>query len=188
MWGIGLGDPEFKNGRSRSLLRRCLPGRGRVLPRPRPCTSETFDVSGLTSGAPPVTNMAGGCNMPRDDQLKFRRQRRLHPRRLPHGQRGGAPIQGRRGTRHQTTGPPTKAEPRTSNRTAAPSSAGRTSKANRHRSAQTPGVTDPEAAYIQVPARIASSARRIRLHLPESWLWQAPWEQLSAKLAPPQTR
>lgn len=40
---------------------------------------------------------------------------------------------------------------------------------------------------INVPARIASSARRIRLHLPESWPWKTAWEQLfAATHAPPQ--
>ena len=34
------------------------------------------------------------------------------------------------------------------------------------------------AKLINVPARIASSARRIRLHLPESWPWQTAWENL----------
>ncbi|MBM7849379.1 IS1380 family transposase [Arthrobacter roseus] len=41
---------------------------------------------------------------------------------------------------------------------------------------------------INVPARIASSARRICLHLPEAWPWQTAWEQLfAATHAPPQT-
>lgn len=41
---------------------------------------------------------------------------------------------------------------------------------------------------INVPARIASSARRIRLRMPESWPWQAGWETLfTATHAPPQT-
>lgn len=41
---------------------------------------------------------------------------------------------------------------------------------------------------INVPARIASSARRIRLHLPEAWPWQKAWEILfTATHAPPQT-
>ena len=35
---------------------------------------------------------------------------------------------------------------------------------------------------IHVPARIATSARRIRLHLPESWLWPTPWQCLSDHL------
>ena len=41
---------------------------------------------------------------------------------------------------------------------------------------------------IHVPARIASSARRIRLHLPEAWPWQTAWEELFTSVhAPPQT-
>lgn len=40
---------------------------------------------------------------------------------------------------------------------------------------------------IHVPARIASSARRIRLHLPDSWPWQTAWEELFTTVhAPPQ--
>ncbi|MET4136519.1 IS1380 family transposase [Pseudarthrobacter sp. PvP090] len=39
---------------------------------------------------------------------------------------------------------------------------------------------------IHVPARIATSARRIRLHLPESWPWQTPWQALFDHLYPPQ--
>lgn len=39
---------------------------------------------------------------------------------------------------------------------------------------------------INVPARIASSARKIRLHLPQAWPWQSAWEQLfAATHAPP---
>ena len=39
---------------------------------------------------------------------------------------------------------------------------------------------------INVPARIASSARRLRLHLPRDWPWQTGYEQLfNATLAPP---
>lgn len=42
------------------------------------------------------------------------------------------------------------------------------------------------AKLIDVPARIASSARKIRLHLPEAWPWQAAWEKLFAAVqAPP---
>lgn len=41
---------------------------------------------------------------------------------------------------------------------------------------------------IHVPARIASSARKIRLRLPESWPWQTAWEQLFTSVhAPPAT-
>jgi hypothetical protein len=40
---------------------------------------------------------------------------------------------------------------------------------------------------IHVPARIATSARRIRLHLPETWPWQTGWEELFATVhAPPE--
>jgi hypothetical protein len=40
---------------------------------------------------------------------------------------------------------------------------------------------------IHVPARIATSARRIRLHLPDSWPWQTAWEELFTTVhAPPQ--
>jgi hypothetical protein len=43
------------------------------------------------------------------------------------------------------------------------------------------------AKLVNVPARIASSARRIRLRLPESWPWQTSWENLFAAVnAPPQ--
>jgi hypothetical protein len=39
---------------------------------------------------------------------------------------------------------------------------------------------------INVPARIASSARRLRLHLPRDWPWQTGYDQLfTATLAPP---
>ena len=33
---------------------------------------------------------------------------------------------------------------------------------------------------IAVPARIASSARRVTLHLPTAWPWQDAWLQLFA--------
>ena len=38
---------------------------------------------------------------------------------------------------------------------------------------------------IHVPARIATSARRIRLHLPKAWPWQTPWRALFDILYPP---
>lgn len=38
---------------------------------------------------------------------------------------------------------------------------------------------------VNVPARIASSARRVRLRLPETWPWQKAWERLFASLHPP---
>jgi hypothetical protein len=31
---------------------------------------------------------------------------------------------------------------------------------------------------VTVPARVASSARRITLHLPAAWPWQAAWTEL----------
>jgi hypothetical protein len=42
------------------------------------------------------------------------------------------------------------------------------------------------AQLINIPARIASSARRLRLHLPRDWPWQTGYDQLfTATLAPP---
>ena len=42
------------------------------------------------------------------------------------------------------------------------------------------------AHLIAVPARLARSARRLHLHLPERWPWQAAWTQLfDATLGPP---
>jgi hypothetical protein len=38
---------------------------------------------------------------------------------------------------------------------------------------------------IGVPARIARSARRLTLHLPEHWPWQHPWRQLYDNLTHP---
>jgi hypothetical protein len=44
------------------------------------------------------------------------------------------------------------------------------------------------AQLINVPARIASSARRLCLHLPRNWPWQTGYEQLfTATLGPPGT-
>ena len=41
---------------------------------------------------------------------------------------------------------------------------------------------------ISIPARIAFSARRIRLHLPEAWPWETAWTTLfSHALAPPRS-
>ncbi|MGP5733126.1 IS1380 family transposase [Arthrobacter rhombi] len=56
--------------------------------------------------------------------------------------------------------------------------------AGRFRKARTATIRDK---LVNVPARIASSARRIRLHLPEAWPWQQAWEKLFAAVhAPPQ--
>jgi len=42
------------------------------------------------------------------------------------------------------------------------------------------------AQLINIPARLAHSARRLHLHLPQNWPWQQPWEQLfQATLGPP---
>jgi hypothetical protein len=39
---------------------------------------------------------------------------------------------------------------------------------------------------ICVPARLASSARRLTLHLPRDWPWEPAWQQLfAAAHAPP---
>jgi hypothetical protein len=38
---------------------------------------------------------------------------------------------------------------------------------------------------IHVPARIASSARRITLHLPEAWPWHKTWTRLFDRVADP---
>ena len=38
---------------------------------------------------------------------------------------------------------------------------------------------------INVAARIASSARRIRLHLPTKWLWETQWTKLFNTIYPP---
>ena len=41
---------------------------------------------------------------------------------------------------------------------------------------------------ILVPARIASSARKIKLHLPQNWPWDQAWQRLFTRVqAPPQT-
>lgn len=41
------------------------------------------------------------------------------------------------------------------------------------------------ARLINIPARIASSARKLRLHLPTSWPWQPAWESLFAAIHNP---
>jgi len=38
---------------------------------------------------------------------------------------------------------------------------------------------------IQIPCRIATSARRMILHLPQDWPWQAAWTQLNDRVADP---
>jgi hypothetical protein len=41
------------------------------------------------------------------------------------------------------------------------------------------------AHLINVPARLARSARRVRLHLPQHWPWQVAWESLHAAIHRP---
>ena len=43
------------------------------------------------------------------------------------------------------------------------------------------------AQLINVPARLARSARRLTLHLPADWPWEHPWQQLLAGAGPPPT-
>ena len=38
---------------------------------------------------------------------------------------------------------------------------------------------------IHVPARIASSARRVTLHLPQAWPWHQAWTHLFDRVADP---
>jgi hypothetical protein len=40
---------------------------------------------------------------------------------------------------------------------------------------------------IAVPARIASSARRLTLHLPEHWPWETEWTELFTRTCGPST-
>ncbi len=40
---------------------------------------------------------------------------------------------------------------------------------------------------ITIPARIASSARRLTLHLPTNWPWQHDWTQLFIRTSGPPT-
>jgi len=43
------------------------------------------------------------------------------------------------------------------------------------------------AQLINIPARLARSARKLTLHLPTDWPWQNAWEQLRAGASPPGT-
>jgi hypothetical protein len=60
-------------------------------------------------------------------------------------------------------------------------------------------LTDPQLAkattatirrkLITVPARVATSARRITLHLPQAWPWEPAWIALFDRVSdPPQVR
>ena len=40
---------------------------------------------------------------------------------------------------------------------------------------------------IQIPCRIATTARRILMHLPQNWPWQQAWTQLNDRVADPPT-
>jgi len=42
------------------------------------------------------------------------------------------------------------------------------------------------AQLINVPGRLATSARRLTLHLPHAWPWQTAWQQLLTGTGPPQ--
>ena len=56
-------------------------------------------------------------------------------------------------------------------------------------------LTDPQIAkattatirrtLITVPARVATSARRITLHLPQAWLWETAWTALIDRVSDP---
>ena len=41
------------------------------------------------------------------------------------------------------------------------------------------------AQLINVPARLARSARRLTLHLPAGWPWQQAWQRMHAGIGPP---
>ena len=43
------------------------------------------------------------------------------------------------------------------------------------------------AQLINIPARLARSARRLTLHLPTDWPWQSEWARIRAGAAPPPT-
>ena len=43
------------------------------------------------------------------------------------------------------------------------------------------------AQLINIPGRLARSARKLTLHLPTDWPRQSEWEQLRAGAAPPPT-
>jgi Transposase DDE domain group 1 len=43
------------------------------------------------------------------------------------------------------------------------------------------------AQLINVPARLAKSARRLTLHLPAAWPWQHAWQRMTSATGPPRT-
>ena len=67
-------------------------------------------------------------------------------------------------------------------RAAAIAAAGRIPKASRLATATTATI---RRKLIHLPARVASSARRITLHLPESWPWLQDWTRLFDRVADP---
>ena len=55
-----------------------------------------------------------------------------------------------------------------------------------------PGLAKATTATIRrkliaVPARVASSARRVTLHLPAHWPWETPWSDLFNRACGPPT-
>jgi hypothetical protein len=64
---------------------------------------------------------------------------------------------------------------------------------NLNRAAATLSTTDRARAttatvrrtLIQIPCRIATSARRLIMHLPKDWPWQTAWTQLNDRVAGP---
>lgn len=38
---------------------------------------------------------------------------------------------------------------------------------------------------VAIPARVATSARRVTLHLPRNWPWETPWTQLITRVTDP---
>ena len=50
-----------------------------------------------------------------------------------------------------------------------------------------PTTATVRRALVHVPARVATSARRIVLHLPRAWPWEHAWHRLFANVnSPPQ--
>ena len=57
---------------------------------------------------------------------------------------------------------------------------------NRHGPALAKAISSTlRRKLVSVPARIASSGRRIRVRLPEAWPWEAAWSALFAHAVPP---
>ncbi len=43
------------------------------------------------------------------------------------------------------------------------------------------------AQLINIPARLARSARQLTMHLPDAWPWEQAWQQLLTGTSPPAT-